>query len=87
MIPKTIEDIYPLTIISPRYIDGVIIFNATSSAIFKIDDIEELEELSYLIQGSDWLEKNIIQDFGKGATIVEAFENYKNKKIKQKNNN
>jgi len=72
---EKIEDIYPLTIISPRYKDVFVIFNRNSDSE-QIHDVELNEEISYELDA--WLQENISPNcYGVGGTIWEAFEDYK----------
>ncbi len=72
---EKIEDIYPLTIISPRYKDVFVIFNRNSDSE-QIHDVELNEDISY--QLDEWLDEHISPNcYGVGKTIWEAFEDYK----------
>lgn len=72
---KTIEDIYPLTIIQMRYGGKYVIFNATCDADF-ISSVEGDEEVYYNI--NKWLEENVSPCYyGIGETIDGAFEDFK----------
>lgn len=82
MIPKTIEEIFPLTIVSPRYLGkSIIIFNSYSK-FNGIPELEESEEAALDI--NNWLDENVTCDYGIGITIWDAFENYRNKLINKK---
>lgn len=77
-IPNNIEDIYPLTIISMRYKDRLIMFNCTTNMEF-ISDAVNSEEISYDIE--EWLEIRVKKEYGInygiGHTIWDTFQDYK----------
>ena len=72
---EKVEDIYPLTIISMRYGGKIVIFNRESDS----EDIHEIqlgEEAHYDL--NKWLDEHISPNcYGVGATIWEAFEDFK----------
>ncbi len=72
-IPKRVEDIYPLTIVSPRYTDGVVIFHADCDTWF-VDKVQGTENALPLLP---WLEENVYPCcYGYGLTVEAAFEHY-----------
>lgn len=68
-ISEQLMKIYPLTIVSNRYKDLFIIFNANSISGF-ISDASEDEEISYELE--DWLKKYCPVRYGIGKTLEEA---------------
>ena len=73
---NSLEEIYPLTIINPRFGDQFIILNCTSDFDL-LSKIEDDEEISYDYES--YLERNLLSyeiKFGIGYSIIEAFIDY-----------
>ena len=69
---KNYEDIYPLTIISMRYCDKYVAFNAPEDSGY-VQNVNT-EEVSYVLE--KWLDENVSPClYGVGSTIWEALDN------------
>jgi len=71
--PRTIEEIFPLTIVMMRYGGKIVICN-TIADNSTIQDLQESEEPMYDIDG--YITKWSCFDYGYGDTIWQAFEDY-----------
>jgi hypothetical protein len=78
-----IEDIYPLTIISPRYNDNLVIFNLSSDHEI-INNVELDEEIAYRLD--EYLEENMYAPFGIGITLNDAFLDFKRRLLIKESN-
>ncbi len=84
MSVKSIEEIYPLTIVNCRYKDRIIIFNASNDADY-ISTAVGNEEVSYRLES--WLEETLPSygvKYGIGKDIWSAFEDYKERNKENK---
>lgn len=76
---KTIEEIYPLTIVNMRFGDYIVIFNCNSYSGF-VRYIEDDQDINQHIK--EYLEENVFFNYGIGKTLVEAFVDYQERELK-----
>ena len=70
-----IEDIWPLTIINPRFNKNFVILNSDSKSFF-VESIEDDEEIAFCLDV--WLEDHVSSCccYGVGETIDKAFKDF-----------